>query len=92
MATLAATQVDFNFGLLNNSGFPIEVWRVASGGANGDTVAITPARFDLVKAAIGGPASHDLTTTPATNVTLTLKGGTVTAGAFDVWIIGYQRQ
>ena len=93
MATLASTQVDFDFGRLEIDGFPIEVYRVASGGANGDTVAITPNRFAIVKAAIGGPASHDLPTTGvgASNVTFTLKGGTVTSGAFDIILIGFQR-
>ncbi|MCI0748160.1 MAG: hypothetical protein L0Y58_22365 [Verrucomicrobia subdivision 3 bacterium] len=94
MATLASTQVDFNFGLLNFDGFPVEVYRVASGGVNGDTATIAPNRFDNVKAAIGGPVSHDVPTsgTGATNVTFTLKGGTVTAGQFDVVLIGFQRQ
>lgn len=97
MATLAASQCNFNFGLLNFDGFPVEVYRVQSGGADGDTVAIAPNRFDLVKAAIaGGPAVHNLSAPDAvaTNVTFTIKNGgiTNTVTSFDVIIIGAQRQ
>lgn len=91
MATLAVTQVDFNFGLLSNSGFPIEVWRIAAG-AVGDTATITPARFNNVKAVIGGPATNNLPTTGtgATNVTLTLRASAATTEEIDVWLIGFQ--
>jgi len=92
MATLASSQVDFNFGLLSNSGFPIEVYRI-QGGAAADTAAITPNRFDLVKAVIGGPFSNNLPTggTGATNVTLTLRASAATTESYDVWLVGFQR-
>lgn len=92
MATLATSQVNFNFGLLSTSGFPIEVYRIA-GGAAADTATITPNRFDTVKAVIGGPFSSDLPTTDvgATNVTLTLRASAATNQTYDVYVIGAQR-
>lgn len=90
MATLAATRVSASY--LDQpspaSGYHIEVWRVASGGANGDTAAITPARGRFVVSAVGGPASNNLSTVGTnTNVTLTISTGTNTVGAFDVQIL-----
>ena len=90
MATLAATRVSASYLDQSSpaSGFHIEIWRVASGGANGDTAAITPARGRFVVSVVGGPASHDLGTAGTnTNVTLTVRTGTNTVGAFDVQIL-----
>jgi hypothetical protein len=89
-----SSQVNFNFGSLSIDGFPIEVYRVASG-VNGDTAVIAPNRFDLVKAAFGGPTTNDLPTTgaPATNVTFTIRtdANTNPIGTFDVVLVGFQR-
>lgn len=92
MATLATSQVDFNFGLLNIDGFPVEVYRI-QGGAAADTATITPNRFDIVKAAIGGLASNNLPTggTGATSVTFTMRASAATTDVVDVVLIGFQR-
>ena len=94
MATLVATQVNFNFGRLGIDGFPIEVYRIASG-VNGDTAVIAPNRFDMVKAAFGGPTTNDLPTTglPVSNVTFTIRtdNNTNLVGTFDVVLVGFQR-
>lgn len=91
MATLASSQVNFNFGRLGIDGFPIEVYRVASG-VNGDTVVIAPNRFDIVKVAFGGPTTNNLPTTDvgASNVTFTIRtdANTNVIGTFDIVLIG----
>ena len=92
MATQAATQIDYNFGLLDFNGFPVEHWRIAAGAAPGDTATITPSRFTLVKGVIG-PVTNNATTLGTTNVTVTiptLNGSSGTVGQIDVLIIGFQ--
>lgn len=97
MATLASTnisgiaspngEVPIGYG---DSGLIIEWFRVASGGANADTVALSP-RFisDIRYVHSNVGASDNLSSTAAnTNVTLTLSTGTNTVGAFQVAIIG----
>lgn len=90
MATQAATRVKA-FSLdqpIPLGGFHIEIWRVASGGATGDTCTIAPDRGRFVVSAVGGPASNGLSTTGTnTNVVMTLVGGTATMGAFDVQLL-----
>ncbi len=83
--------LDFN-SPLTDAGYVKEIWRVASGQANGDTAVITPKRIRLILSCSSGIATHDLsnlaTGAGATNVTLTLQQGTVTAGQFDVTLTG----
>lgn len=70
-------------------GCPVEVYRIAAGQASADTAALKPATFTNIQAVmttIG--CSHNLTTNANTSVTLTIQSGTVTVGAFDVWLIG----
>lgn len=66
----------------------IEQWRVAAGASTGDTVAITPKYGGGTALVYGvmGPCSHNLSTTPTTNVTCTLQGGTATLAAVDIWV------
>jgi len=74
---------------LNIAGQPVEVYRIASGQSSADTVALTPTTFSNVQSVfctVG--ATHNLTTNANTNVTLTIQSGTVTVGAFDVYLIG----
>ncbi len=97
MATLASThisstvspggEVPIGWG---QSGLILELYRVASGGAAGDTVVIAP-RFitDIRMVQTNISASDNLSTSAAnTNVTLTLVAGTSTFGAFQVALIG----
>ena len=102
MATIASTNVTRTFAPDNvvpilwggNDGLIIEVFRVASGAAQTDTVAITP-RFtaNIVGVQSNVSVSDNLSTTAAnTNVTLTLgmvgTAATATIGAFQVYLIG----
>lgn len=90
MATLASSQVTGVYldQPIPMPGFHIEVWRVASGGANGDTATIAPKRGRFVVSAIGGPASNNLSSNGANaNVTLTISTGTNTVGSFDVQLL-----
>lgn len=90
MATLASSQVTGVYldQPIPMPGFHIEVWRVASGGANGDTAAIRPKRGRFVVSVLSGPVSHDLAAAGTnTNVTLTISTGTNTVGSFDVQLL-----
>lgn len=97
MATLGSTNIS---GLIapggeqpqgaGDSGMILEFFRVASGGASGDTVTLTP-RFasDIRTVMSSVSADNNLSTNAGnTNVTLTLRIGTNTAAAFDVWMWG----
>lgn len=90
IATSNITQVNYNDSTLSISGAPLEHWRIASGAATGDTAVITPARMGLVRGVIG-PVSHNTPATGATNVTVTLIGGTATIGQIDVFVLGFPR-
>lgn len=86
MATLAASQVTADgiglpmpFGALT-----VEVWRV-TGATVGDTTTITPARSRFVLA-VPGFASN-LTTTPATQVTVVVGLTGATAVDIPVWVL-----
>lgn len=82
MATLASTLVSDKYSSSTEGQFFVEYWQVASGGAAGDTCAITPNRGRFVVAATGGSSSNDVSTAgTSTNVTFTLVGGTATQGA-----------
>lgn len=87
IATSNITQVQYNDSKLSVSGFAIENWRIASGAATGDTAVVTPSRETLIKGVWGGPFSHNLPATGASNVTITLVGGTGALGQFDVFLI-----
>jgi hypothetical protein len=99
MATLGSTYISQTIApnaehplAWGDQGMIAEVWRVASGGANADTVVLTP-RFitDIRYVDPNVSASDNLSTTAAnTNVTLTLVNGAVTNtfGAFQVMIVG----
>lgn len=70
-------------------GVPVEIYRIASGQASADTLVLTPATFTNIQSVmteIG--SSNNLTTNANTSVTLTIQSGSVTVGAFDVWVIG----
>ena len=82
MATLAGTLVSNKYSPDREGQFFIEYWQIASGGAAGDTCAITPNRGRFVVAATAGSASTNVSTNgTSTNVTFTLVGGTATQGA-----------
>ena len=67
----------------------VAVFRIASGQAAGDTAALTAAQVPTITSVFGGPFTHNATAaTGATNVTITIVGGTSTIGAFDVWVFG----
>lgn len=67
----------------------VSVFRIAAGQAAGDTAVLTGFQTPTITSVFGGPFTHNATaTTGATNVTITLVGGTVTMGAFDVWCFG----
>lgn len=87
MATIAATRVLETYSPTTEGPYSVEYWRLASGGAAGDTCAITPATGRFVRAVSGGPFSNNLSTVASTNVTLTLIGGTDTQGAVDVRLL-----
>jgi len=71
------------------AGCPVEIWRVASGQASADTAVIKPATFTNIQSVMTSiGCSHNLGTTTNTSVTLTIQSGTVTVGAFEVWIVG----
>lgn len=97
MATLANTNISRTVSLdaqtplaQGDSGMIIEVFRVASGGASGDTTVLVPTLITDIRMVLPNVgASDNLSTTAAnTNVTLTLTSGTVTFGAFQVAVIG----
>jgi len=90
MATLAGTFVGDPAvaKVAYGTGLNVEVWQIASGGATGDTCAITPKRGRFVISASGGPFTNNLSTAgTSTNVTLTLVGGTATQGASFVTLL-----
>lgn len=66
----------------------VEVFRIAAGQLGGDTAVLTPSNGNVVTSVQN--AGHNLTTTPTSNVTITLLGGTVALPAIDVWLIGPQ--
>ena len=71
------------------AGVPVEIWRIASGQASADTAVIKPATFNDIQSVMTSiGASHNLGTTQNTSVTLTIQSGSVTVGAFEVWIVG----
>jgi hypothetical protein len=71
------------------AGVPVEIWRIASGQASADTAVIKPATFNDIQSVMTSiGASHNLTTNQNTSVTLTIQSGSVTVGAFEVWIVG----
>lgn len=92
MASVAVTnitKVNYNWSKISISGYPVETYRIASGQAAADTAVIPNSNAPtmergLICAVSGGPFSHNLPATGATNVTITLVGGTVTIGQFDV--------
>jgi hypothetical protein len=91
VATSNITQVDFNQSKISISGFAVEVWRIASGQAVGDTAVITPAREKLIKA-VFGPVTHNVPASGASSVTVTLAAVTgsaitVTISTIDVFLI-----
>lgn len=99
MATLASTNVTGTIARdggkplsYGNSGLVFEVFRVASGGAAADTVALTPQYISDIGLVLPNvSASDNISTTAAnTNVTLTLASGTSTIGAFQVTVVGTQ--
>lgn len=99
MASVAVSNISaisFNQSNINISGFNVECFRIAAGQAPGDTAVIpnsnTPSRQRTLMKTVVGPVTHDLPTTGATSVTVTLgavtgSAVTVTVGAVDVWII-----
>jgi hypothetical protein len=79
---------------LNIGGLPVEVFRIASGQAQGDTATLTPATFSNIQA-VAGPVHHALPATGASSITVTLPAvspgstvATATIGQVDVWLIG----
>ena len=67
----------------------VAVFRIAAGQVAQDTAVLVAAQVPTITSVFGGPFSHNATaTTGATNVTITLQGGTTTLGAFDVWVFG----
>ena len=96
MAAIAASniiQLNYNFGKLDISGFPIEMYRIIGGFSAADTAAITPNRFDVVKSAVCPGGVSDLPTTDvgATNVTFTMRQSAATNQTVDVILVGSQR-
>lgn len=85
MATVAATFISSAESPIPFGSGRVEQWRIASGASTGDTSAIAPTYGGVVRGVLG-PVSHNLTTTPATTVTVTLIGGTSTMAALDVWV------
>jgi hypothetical protein len=77
-----------------SNGLVMEVFRIAAGGAQTDTAAITPQYIsDIRMVESNVSASDNLSTTAAnTNVTLTLgivgTAATATIGAFQVRLVG----
>lgn len=90
MATVSNSQVTIFTPAMSLDGCPVEIWRIASGAAPGDTSVIVPARFNLVKAVLG-PVQNNVPSTGGTNVTVTIagNGATTTVGQIDVMIIGF---
>lgn len=74
---------------LNIGGCPVEVFRIVSGQAPGDTAVLVPSTFSNVRSVMG-PVQHNLGSTGASQVTVTLAGNgtTATVGTVDVWIFG----
>ena len=74
---------------LSLGGLPVEHFRIAAGQASGDTAVLVPTTFNNIRGAFGGPFTHSATAaTGATNVTITLVGGTATIPAVDIFILG----
>lgn len=74
---------------LSMAGLPVAVFRIASGQASGDTAVLVASQVPTITSVFGGPFTHNATaTTGATNVTITLVGGTATIGSFDVVLMG----
>lgn len=92
MATVSNSEVTIFTPTLSWGGCPIEIWRVASGAAPGDTTAITPSHMKLVKAVIG-PGQSNVAATGSTSVTFTIAGNgtTATVGQIDIMLIGFPR-
>ncbi len=95
MATLSVSNITSNVTTDNGQpgnffGQPVEFFRVASGGASADTVAITPRFIRNIKTVMSelGTTNALVASNSASSVTLTLSTGTVTAAGFDVWIFG----
>lgn len=93
IATSNIVQINFNFGKLSIDGFPIEMYRIIGGFAAADTAAITPNRFDTVKAAFmpGGVADLPTTDIGASNVTFTMRQSAATNQTVDVILVGSQK-
>lgn len=76
---------------LNLGGLPVEVFRIASGQAQGDNATLTPATFSNIRA-VYGPVGHTLPATGASNITVTLgavgTAATASIGQVDVWLVG----
>lgn len=74
---------------LSMAGLPVAVFRIASGQASGDTAVLVASQVPTITGVFGGPFTHNATAaTGATNVTITLVGGTSTIGSFDVVLMG----
>src|SRR5262245_10666741 len=86
-------QLNYNFGRLDLSGFPIEMYRIIGGFSAADTATIAPNRFDTIKAAFVPGGVSDLPTTDigATNVTFTMRQSAAAAQTVDVILVGSQR-
>ena len=92
MASVAVTNItaiNYNSSKISISGYPIETYRIAAGQAAADTAVIPNSNAPtkergLIMSVSGGPFTHNLPATGATNVTITLVGGTATIGQFDV--------
>ena len=91
MASVAVTnitKVNYNWSKKSISGYPVETYRIASGQSAADTAVVPNSNAPtlergLILAVSGGPFTHNLPATGATNVTLTIVGGTTTIGQFD---------
>lgn len=76
-------------GQLSLGGLPVEVFRIASGQATGDTAALTPQNINNIRSCFAGPFTHNATAASgASTVTITLVGGTSTMGSFEVYVVG----
>lgn len=93
VATSNITYVGIGGSIRVWGGDQVEVWRIASGQAPGDTAVITPTFRGLVQAVIG-PVQNNIATTPVSTVTVTISGNgsTATVGQIDVLLVKYPQR
>jgi len=95
MATLSVSNITSNVTTDNGQpgnffGQPVEFFRCASGGASADTLVVVPRFIKNVKTVMTELSTFNnlVATSSASQVTLTLAIGTVTASAWDIWLFG----